>query len=66
LEKKIMTTIKDIEVAAEEEAAEVKARIDALEAELQALKDQIAGGQVVTEEQMASALAKVRGIFTPA
>lgn len=60
-----MITVAEIKQAAADEAAEVAARVGALEAEVQALKDQIAGGQIVTEEQMADLLASVKGIFTP-
>jgi hypothetical protein len=44
-------------VAIAEERAEIQARLVALLAQLQALQDQIASGDVVTEDQMAAAVA---------
>ena len=55
-----MATIQEIKTAIAEEAAEVKARVDALEAEVQVLKDQ----GTANAAELDSVLEGVRGIFT--
>lgn len=57
-----MTTLQQIEDAVDQEAAEVKNRLEALEKEVSDLKD--AGG--ANEEQLARVLSKIQSIYTPA
>lgn len=66
METKIMATLQQLKDAIASEAAEVKARVDALESEVKALKDQIANGGTVTEAQLDEVLTSVQNIFTPA
>jgi len=60
-----MTTVQDLLNAAGNEASEVKARIDELEAKVQQLQDQIANGTPVTEAEMQSVKDAIHNIFTP-
>jgi len=59
-----MATLQELKDAVAAEAAEVKARVDALEAEVQSLKDIIAAGGTITEAQLDEVLVGVKGIFT--
>jgi translation initiation factor 1 (eIF-1/SUI1) len=64
-ENLIMATIEDLKAAVTAEAAEVKSRIDELEATVQTLRDQIAAGGTITEAQLDEVLVAIQGIFTP-
>lgn len=61
----IMATVQQVKEAVTAEAAEVKTRIDDLEAQVQALKDGVGNGVEVTEAELDEILAAVQGIFTP-
>lgn len=61
----IMTTVAEINAAIEAEKMEVKARLDGLIAEVQALKDAAGTGVAVTEADLAGILDGIKGIFTP-
>ena len=61
--REIMATIQQIEDAVAEEVAEVKGRLDELEAEVKRLTDIIAAGGTVTEAQLDGVLDKIRGIY---
>ena len=63
---RIMATVDEVKAAIAEEAAEVKARVDALDAQVVDLKNQIAAGTAATPAQLDEIIAGVRGIFTPA
>ena len=65
LKEYIMATVQDLVDAIAAEKAEVTAKIDALAAEIQALKDQIAQGGTITEAQLDAVLVSVQDIFTP-
>lgn len=60
---RIMATVDEVKAAIANEAAEVKARMDDLEAQVKALTD--AGGGA-TPAQLDEILAAVQGIFKPA
>jgi hypothetical protein len=61
----IMATVQQLEEAIAAEKVEVTTKIDALAAEIVALKDQIAQGGTITEEQLDAVLFGVQNIFTP-
>lgn len=60
-----MATLQDVHDKIEAEKAQVAAGLGALQAEIQALKDQIGNGVVVTAEQLDALMVAVDGIFTP-
>lgn len=66
LGEQIMATVQQVKAAVIAEAAEVKSRIDDLEAQVQALKDGVGNGVVVTEAELDEILVAVQSIFTPA
>jgi hypothetical protein len=61
-----MATVQQLKDAIAAEAAEVKVKLDELEATVTALRDQIAAGGSVTEAQLDEVLLGVQSIFTPA
>lgn len=60
----VMATIQDLKDAVVAEQAEVKARVDELEAQVLALQNSGAGG--ATPEQLDEVMVAIKGIFTPA
>ena len=60
-----MATLQDVQDKIVAEKAQVAAAVDSLKGEIQALKDQIAGGIIVTSEQLDALAEAVDGIFAP-
>lgn len=65
MEEHIMATIQQVKNAIVAKADEVKARVDALQAEVQALKDSAANGGTITEAQLDEVVTAIENIFTP-
>lgn len=63
--EQLMATVDQLIEAVANEKAEVQEKLNALQNEIQALKDQIANGGTVTEEQLESVLSAVQNIFVP-
>jgi hypothetical protein len=67
---KTMPTVAELKTAVADavgqEAAEVAARLKALEDEVVALKEQIANGTAISQADIDDVLTSIRGIFTPA
>lgn len=61
-----MATVDQLKEAIAAEQAQVQTRLDELAVEIQTLKDVIAAGGTVTEEELDSVLEAVNNIFTPA
>ena len=66
LKEYMMATVQELVDAIAAEKAEVAGKLDALAVEIQALKDQIAQGGTITEEQLNVVLVGIQDIFTPA
>jgi hypothetical protein len=64
LKEYTMATVQDLLDAAAAEKVEVDTKLNALAAEVQALKDQIAQGGTITETQLDSVLTGIQGITT--
>lgn len=60
-----MATLQDVQDKIAAEKVQVADAMSGLKGEIQALKDQLAGGVVVTAEQLDALSAAVDGIFTP-
>jgi hypothetical protein len=61
-----MATKQDVLEAAAAEGAQVKVRLDALEATITALRDELAAGDPVTAEDLDEIKLAIQNIFTPA
>lgn len=62
LRGELMATIEDLQAAITKEAEETRAKFQSFKTEIQALKDQLANGQVVTSEQLDALIAQIDGI----
>lgn len=62
---RLMATVQELQEAVAAERAEVTERITALQAEVQALRDEIANGGSITEEQLDGVLVNIKNIFVP-
>jgi|SRR5687768_1238211 len=60
-----MATLQEVHDKIAAEKAQVAAGLGALQAEIQALKDQIGAGVIVTPEQLDALAMAVDGIFAP-
>lgn len=65
LGEKNMATIQELKDAVANEAAEVKARLDELQANVQVLQDQIAAGGTITAADLDEVKAAIENIFVP-
>ncbi len=62
----LMATVDQVKEAIAAEKEQVQVKLDELASEIQVLKDVIANGGTVTEEELDSVLEAVNNIFTPA
>ena len=61
----IMANVQQVQDAIAAEKAQVSEKLAALAAEMQALRDQIAGGAAATPAQLDELIVAVQNIFTP-
>jgi phage-related minor tail protein len=64
--EQLMSIAQDLKDTATAEGVEVKAKLDALAVEIQALKEQVANGTPITEAELEEVKQAIKNIFTPA
>jgi len=64
--ERIMATLDEVKAAVAAEAQQVKDRVDALEAQVVALQEQVAAGGAATAADLDGLIVSIQGIFTPA